>query len=94
MVSHDSLRNMKYLFVASITLATRFAITGGMDEETAYNASDLYIQKMDTLTDIEAVQALLKICFLSLLIIWDQFKKKKYFQNILSCVLIILITFK
>lgn len=43
----DTLRNYKYMFVASITLATRFAIEGGMDEETAYNISDLYIQKMD-----------------------------------------------
>ena len=46
-LSADPLRNMQYLFVASITLATRFAIEGGMEGETAYNASDMYIRKMD-----------------------------------------------
>ncbi|WP_278883876.1 AraC family transcriptional regulator [[Ruminococcus] torques] len=46
----DVLRNYKYMFVASITLVTRFAIEGGMDDEMAYNISDLYIQKMDKCT--------------------------------------------
>ena len=35
-VCDDPLRNAKYLFVTSITLATRFAIEGGMDEEDAF----------------------------------------------------------
>ena len=46
-LSTDPLRNMQYLFVANITLTTRFAIEGGLDGETAYNASDMYIRKMD-----------------------------------------------
>ena len=33
--------------MACITLATRFAIEGGLDGETAYNASDMYIRKLD-----------------------------------------------
>ncbi len=57
-VSEDPLRNYKYLFVASITLASRSAIAGGMDAERAYNISDLYILKMDTLQSIEEVKAL------------------------------------
>ena len=40
-LSDDPLKNAKYRFVTTITLATRFAIEGGMDEEDAYNASDL-----------------------------------------------------
>lgn len=39
-LSDDPLKNAKYRFVTTITLATRFAIEGGMDEEDAYNASD------------------------------------------------------
>jgi AraC-like DNA-binding protein len=54
-LSDDPLRNNKYLFVASITLVTRFAIEGGMDEEIAYNTSDLYIQKMDLCKDLNEV---------------------------------------
>lgn len=46
-LSDHPLRNIKYLFVAATTLACRFAIEGGMDNEMAHNASDLYIQKMD-----------------------------------------------
>ena len=46
-LSDDPLKNAKYRFVTTITLATRFAIEGGMDEEDAYNASDLYIQDLD-----------------------------------------------
>lgn len=57
-ISEDPLRNYKYLFVASITLASRSAISGGMDAERAYNISDLYILKMDTLQSIDEVNAL------------------------------------
>ncbi|MBQ9195696.1 MAG: helix-turn-helix domain-containing protein [Clostridia bacterium] len=54
-LSTDPVRNMKYLFVANITIATRFAIEGGMDGETAYNTSDLYIRKMDTCHSVQEV---------------------------------------
>lgn len=57
-LSDDPLRNMKYLFVASITIATRRAIEGGMEEEDAYNASDLFIQEMDQCASIQAVKEL------------------------------------
>lgn len=57
-ISDDPLRNYKYLFVASITLASRSAIAGGMEAERAYNISDLYILKMDTLQSVEEVKAL------------------------------------
>lgn len=54
-LSDNPVRNIKYLFVANITLATRFAIEGGLDSETAYNISDLYINKMDALQSVEEV---------------------------------------
>lgn len=57
-VSDDPLRNMKYLIIASITLATRSAIQGGMYEEDAYNASDLFIQELDQLESIEECRKL------------------------------------
>lgn len=57
-ISDDPLRNYKYLFVASVTLACRSAIIGGMDTERAYNISDLYILKMDSLKSVEEVKAL------------------------------------
>lgn len=57
-LSHDAVRNYKYLFIASITLATRFSIEGGMPEEDAYTSSDLYIQRMDQCQDVESIVAL------------------------------------
>lgn len=55
LLSKNPLRNIRYLFVASVTLATRFAIEGGVTYEVAYNLSDLYIQRMDNLTSIDAI---------------------------------------
>ncbi|VUX00360.1 Arabinose operon regulatory protein [Streptococcus constellatus] len=57
-LSTDPLREKRYLFVASTTLATRFAIQGGMPEEEAYNTSDLFIQEMDKLHDIDSINHL------------------------------------
>lgn len=57
-LSDDALRDKKYLFVASTTLATRFAIQGGMREEEAYNTSDLFIQTMDKCTTINEINHL------------------------------------
>ena len=48
-LSDDPLRNYQYLFVANIALCCRYCMEGGLDEERAYNISDLYIQKMDKL---------------------------------------------
>jgi YesN/AraC family two-component response regulator len=55
-LSDDPLRNYKYLFVASMTLVTRFCIEGGMEAETAYNLSDLYIQQADKCCSVIEVQ--------------------------------------
>lgn len=54
-LSENPVRNYQYLFVASTTLATRFAIQGGLVEEIAFNTSDLYIQKVDKLDTVEDI---------------------------------------
>ena len=43
-LSNDPIRQFKYLFVASTTLTTRYAIRGGMEPQDAYNLSDLFIR--------------------------------------------------
>ena len=57
-VSDDPLRNLKYLFVASATLASRAAISVGMEDERAFNISDLFIRQMDLLQSLEEVREL------------------------------------
>lgn len=50
-LSKDPIRNLRYLFIVSTGLASRFAVEGGLDLETAYSISDLYIQRADELHD-------------------------------------------
>lgn len=58
-MSGNGLRQMQYLAVCFITLATRAAIRGGVDEMTAYNLSDKYIQAVDRINDIEKIPGFL-----------------------------------
>lgn len=57
-MSSDMLRQAQYLSVAFITLATRYAIEGGMRESDAYNMSDYYVRKIDRQTTPESTLAL------------------------------------
>ena len=57
-LSTDMVRNKKYLFVATTTLATRFAIEGGLEAQTAYNLSDYYIRQMDLRQDVPEINEL------------------------------------
>ena len=48
----DTLRQQKNLLICTATLVTRAAIRGGLDRETAFALSDLYIQKAELMTDV------------------------------------------
>ncbi|WP_020618024.1 helix-turn-helix domain-containing protein [Paenibacillus daejeonensis] len=56
----SQLQNQKNLTITVVTLATRYAMEGGLPSETAYHLSDLYIQKLDELHRFSDVDALLK----------------------------------
>lgn len=43
----NSLRQQKNLFICTTTLVTRAAIRGGLERETAFSLSDVYIQKVE-----------------------------------------------
>lgn len=60
-MSIDTLNHAQYAFVAAITLITRSALQGGVDELEAYNLSDVYIQKLDEIIDIHDINRLLLI---------------------------------
>ena len=57
-LSSDPLRNQQYLFVAFVTMSTRYAIEGGLEQYEAFRISDLYIQQADRCATPEAVRAL------------------------------------
>ena len=50
-LSTDPVRQMQYWAICCITLATRCAIQGGLDETTAYNLSDESILQIDRMRD-------------------------------------------
>lgn len=57
----SSSSKLKLLFYASIsntTLVTRYAIEGGLNEETAFSLSDIYIRKMEQCTDVDTLMKL------------------------------------
>lgn len=57
-LSDNPVRNLQYLFICFITMVTRFCVEGGLEMETAYNVSDLFIQKADHCHTMEEVYAL------------------------------------
>jgi len=54
-LSLDEVRNIKYHLVVSVAMISRFCMEGGMNSETAYSLSDLYIQKADICTSIDSL---------------------------------------
>ncbi len=76
-MSNDELRQMKYFAVCCITLATRYAIRGGLSEITAYNLSDEYIRKVDLIKNAEEIPPFLsqKAVELTALVRESSFKK-------------------
>lgn len=46
-LSENNLRNLKYHLIITVAFITRYCIEGGMEMETAYNLSDIYITSID-----------------------------------------------
>lgn len=54
-MSSDSLREIQYWAVSALTLLTRYAVQGGLDETTAYNFSDNSIYRIDSMTKSDEI---------------------------------------
>lgn len=57
-IADNPLRQARNLLIVAATLATRAAIEGGLDIESAYQLSDIYIQQSEKLTDADALYRL------------------------------------
>ncbi len=57
-MAQDTLRQQKNLLIVTATLCSRAAIRGGMDPETAFARSDLYIQKAELMGSFEGLMKL------------------------------------
>jgi len=59
-LSDNPVQNLRYHFVITTAMITRYCVHAGMEQEKAYTLSDFYIQKMDkarTIPEIEEVHA-------------------------------------
>jgi AraC-like DNA-binding protein len=58
-IAHNNLRQWKNMFIVAVTLYSRAAMKGGLTPSIAYQLSNIYMQQVERLTDIDAVQSLL-----------------------------------
>lgn len=80
------IRSQKNLVISSITLATRAAMEGGLDQETAYTLSDVYIQTLEDLQTLQQIDSLQTEAFLEFADRVLKAKQKKYSKTINDCI--------
>ncbi len=73
-MSDDELTQCKYMAVSTITLATRYAIQGGLSEKNAYEFSDKVIKTIDKFTNKDEI---LQYTVLEILNLTKDVKKNK-----------------
>ena len=57
-LSENPIQNLRYHFVVTTAMVTRYCIHAGMEQDKAYNMSDFYILKMDKLNTLPEISAL------------------------------------
>ena len=57
-LSDDKLQNIRYHFVVTTAMITRYCVHAGMEQEQAYSLSDFYILKMDKCRTIDQISRL------------------------------------
>lgn len=58
-MAKDMLRQVRNMFICGTTLASRAAVDGGLDSNTAFRLSDIYIQKIETINDPNSIMMLI-----------------------------------
>lgn len=57
-LSENPIQNIRYHFVITTAMITRYCVHAGIEQEKAYSLSDFYILKMDKCRTIEEISAL------------------------------------
>lgn len=58
-LSEDPVRNLRYHFIIMSALVTRICTEGGLEYASAYNLSEIYIQKVDKCNSIEQIEKIM-----------------------------------
>lgn len=86
-MSDDALMQHKYMAVSTITLATRYAIQGGLNEAKAYAFSDRVIHKIDKMSEENEIFMCLGLEIIKLTEEVKRNKKKPAFSpHIKNCI--------
>lgn len=80
-LSKNPTRNILYHFIVSTAMITRICIEGGMEPETAYSLSDMYIQRADELDSIKDLTELNHEMVMDYVRRMKQQKKEKLFSK-------------
>lgn len=85
-LSKDPLQNRKFHFVVLTALITRFCVDAGMNQEVAYNMSDIFILQADSCTTIKQIDELTRSSVMEFtLAMRDEKKKNVYSKQITRC---------
>lgn len=74
----NPLRSYKNLFIVTVSFTTKASIEGGVDSESAYTLSDMYIQTVEEINSYEEVTELFISMFNCFLDLVDKAKRQKY----------------
>ncbi|MDE6469412.1 MAG: hypothetical protein K2L19_00125, partial [Eubacterium sp.] len=86
-MSSDSLNQYRYMAVSTITLATRYAIEGGLNENDAYSFSDMFIRKIDALKSPDKIMGALVHAVMELTnSVADEKSRMKFSPHIRRCI--------
>jgi AraC-like DNA-binding protein len=59
-IAENNLRQWKNTFIVLVTLASRAAMRGGLTPSIAYQLSNIFMQQVERLTDVDAIMSLLR----------------------------------
>lgn len=85
-LSNDPLQNRKYHFVILTAIITRLCVDAGLNQEIAYNMSDILILQADSCTSIHQIKELTKKTVIEFTnVMRDEKKRNVYSKQIAKC---------
>lgn len=87
LLSTNEIRNLKYHLIITVAMISRFCVEGGVPLERAYTASDIFINKLDTLNTTDEIIKLHKdIIYYYTMEAKKAAAKNAYSKNVLMCI--------
>lgn len=86
-LSDDPLQSMRYHFAITAAMLARYAIEAGLEHESAYGMSDLYIQKCDKVSTLKELSGLHREMSMDFVKRMSELRKSRIFsKQVVLCV--------